>query len=109
MAKAVAEMGVQETFRGYGPEQGYDFLHQALVKYYASFGVNLESDEIFISDGAKSDCGNITDIFSNANTILIPDPVYPVYLDTNVMCDFVTSFIWKVNQKITSCRCRTKM
>ena len=86
MAKAVAEMGVQETFRGYGPEQGYDFLHQALVKYYASFGVNLESDEIFISDGAKSDCGNITDIFSNANTILIPDPVYPVYLDTNVMC-----------------------
>ncbi len=86
MDKAVAEMGVQETFRGYGPEQGYDFLHQALVKYYASFGVNLASDEIFISDGAKSDCGNITDIFSNANTILIPDPVYPVYLDTNVMC-----------------------
>ena len=86
MAKAVAEMGVQETFRGYGPEQGYDFLHAALVKYYASFGVTLESDEIFISDGAKSDCANITDIFSNANTILIPDPVYPVYLDTNIMC-----------------------
>lgn len=86
MEKAVAEMGVQATFRGYGPEQGYDFLHAALVKYYASFGVTLESDEIFISDGAKSDCGNITDIFSNANTILIPDPVYPVYLDTNVMC-----------------------
>ena len=59
MAKAVAEMGVQETFRGYGPEQGYDFLHAALVKYYASFGVTLESDEIFISDGAKSDCANI--------------------------------------------------
>ena len=86
MEKAVAEMGVQETFRGYGPEQGYDFLHAALVKYYASFGVTLESDEIFISDGAKSDCANITDIFSNANTILIPDPVYPVYLDTNIMC-----------------------
>ena len=86
MEKAVAEMGVQATFRGYGPEQGYDFLHEALVKYYASFGVTLASDEIFISDGAKSDCGNITDIFSNANTILIPDPVYPVYLDTNVMC-----------------------
>ena len=86
MAKAVAEMGVQSTFRGYGPEQGYDFLHAALVKYYASFGVTLESDEIFISDGAKSDCANITDIFSNANTILIPDPVYPVYLDTNIMC-----------------------
>ena len=86
MEKAVAEMGVQATFRGYGPEQGYDFLHEALVKYYASFGVTLASDEIFISDGAKSDCANITDIFSNANTILIPDPVYPVYLDTNVMC-----------------------
>ena len=86
MEKAVAEMGVQATFRGYGPEQGYDFLHDAIVKYYASFGVELESNEIFISDGAKSDCGNITDIFSNANTILIPDPVYPVYLDTNVMC-----------------------
>ena len=85
MAKAVAEMGVQSTFRGYGPEQGYDFLHAALVKYYASFGVTLESDEIFISDGAKSDCANITDIFSNANTILIPDPVYPVYVDSNVM------------------------
>lgn len=86
MAKAVAEMAVKESFRGYGPEQGYDFLHDALVKYYASFGVELESTEIFISDGAKSDCGNITDIFDNSNTILIPDPVYPVYLDTNVMC-----------------------
>lgn len=86
MAKAVAEMSVKESFRGYGPEQGYDFLHEALVKYYASFGVELESTEIFISDGAKSDCGNITDIFDNSNTILIPDPVYPVYLDTNVMC-----------------------
>ncbi len=86
MGRAVAEMGEQATFRGYGPEQGYGFLHEALVKYYASFWVTLASDEIFISDGAKSDCGNITDIFSNANTILIPDPVYPVYLDTNVMC-----------------------
>lgn len=86
LQKAVAEMGVQKTFRGYGPEQGYDFLHQALVKYYASFGISLESSEIFISDGAKSDCGNITDLFSNRNTILVPDPVYPVYLDTNIMC-----------------------
>ncbi|MCD8199138.1 MAG: LL-diaminopimelate aminotransferase, partial [Phascolarctobacterium sp.] len=86
MEKAVREMGVKETFRGYGPEQGYDFLHDALVKYYASFGVAVESSEIFISDGAKSDCGNITDIFSNSNTILVPDPVYPVYLDTNIMC-----------------------
>ncbi len=85
MQRAVFEMGVKETFRGYGPEQGYDFLHEALVKYYAGFGVSLESSEIFISDGAKSDCGNITDIFDDANIILVPDPVYPVYLDTNIM------------------------
>lgn len=85
MQKAVCEMGTKETFRGYGPEQGYSFLHEALVKYYASFGVEIESNEIFVSDGAKSDCGNITDLFDNANTILVPDPVYPVYVDTNVM------------------------
>jgi LL-diaminopimelate aminotransferase len=85
MQKAVTEMGSKETFRGYGPEQGYSFLHEALVNYYASFGVELDSNEIFISDGAKSDCGNITDLFDNANTILVPDPVYPVYVDTNVM------------------------
>ena len=85
MQKAAAEMGVKESFRGYGPEQGYDFLHEALVKYYAGFGVSLESSEIFISDGAKSDCGNITDLFDDANVILVPDPVYPVYLDTNIM------------------------
>ncbi len=85
MKKAVDEMGVKETFRGYGPEQGYDFLHEALVKYYAKIGVQLETSEIFISDGAKSDCGNITDIFNDANTILMPDPVYPVYVDTNIM------------------------
>ena len=85
MQKAAAEMGVKESFRGYGPEQGYDFLHEVLVKYYADFGVSLESSEIFISDGAKSDCGNITDLFDDANEILVPDPVYPVYLDTNIM------------------------
>ena len=85
MTKAVAEMGRKETFRGYGPEQGYDFLHQAVVRYYASFGVSVDTQEIFISDGAKSDCGNITDIFSDDNVILLPDPVYPVYYDTNVM------------------------
>lgn len=85
MEKAVAEMGKKETFRGYGPEQGYDFLHEALVKYYAKHGVELQTSEIFISDGAKSDCGNITDIFDDSNVILVPDPVYPVYLDTNIM------------------------
>ena len=83
--KAVDEMGAKETFRGYGPEQGYDFLRQAIVNYYAQRGVELAVDEIFVSDGAKSDCGNIGDIFADANTMLIQDPVYPVYLDTNIM------------------------
>lgn len=83
--KAVDEMGVQATFRGYGPEQGYDFLRKAVQEYYAKRNVELELDEIFISDGAKSDLGNILDLFSNDNTVLVPDPVYPVYVDTNVM------------------------
>ena len=83
--KAVDEMGVQATFRGYGPEQGYDFLREAVRGYYAKRNVQLELDEIFISDGAKSDLGNILDIFSKDNTVLVPDPVYPVYVDTNSM------------------------
>ena len=82
---AVSEMGVKETFKGYGPEQGYGFLKDAIKDYYASHGVTLKSDEIFISDGAKSDLGNILDIFGTDNVVLIPDPVYPVYVDTNVM------------------------
>jgi len=86
MQNAAREMGVKETFRGYGPEQGYDFLRSVIVDYYASYGVSLDTSEVFVSDGAKSDCGNITDIFANCNTILVPDPVYPVYLDTNIMC-----------------------
>lgn len=85
MHKAVDEMGQKETFRGYGPEQGYDFLHEAVQSYYKRIGVDLATDEIFISDGAKSDVGNITDIFGNENVIMIPDPVYPVYVDTNTM------------------------
>lgn len=82
---AADEMGVQATFRGYGPEQGYDFLREEIKKYYARKNVDIALDEIFISDGAKSDLGNILDIFSLDNTVLIPDPVYPVYVDTNVM------------------------
>lgn len=74
-----------ETFKGYGPEQGYDFLRNAIVDYYAENGVSIEADEVFVSDGAKSDTGNITDLFAQDNVILIPDPVYPVYVDTNVM------------------------
>lgn len=84
MHKAVDEMGVKETFRGYPPEYGYDFLREAIFKYYASNGVDVAADEIFVSDGAKSDCGNIVDILGD-NTILIPDPVYPVYMDSNIM------------------------
>jgi LL-diaminopimelate aminotransferase len=83
--KAVDEMGAAQTFRGYGPEQGYGFLQDAVQGYYKSFGVTLDSDEIFISDGAKSDVANITDLFDKANTVLVPDPVYPVYVDTNIM------------------------
>ncbi len=82
---ATEEMSRQETFRGYGPEQGYDFLRESIGSYYASHGVNLDIDEIFVSDGAKSDVGNILDLFSVDNTVLVPDPVYPVYVDTNLM------------------------
>ncbi len=85
MQRAAGEMGVKETFRGYGPEQGYPFLKNAVKEYYAKRGISLEEGEIFISDGAKSDVGNILDIFDTANTVLVPDPVYPVYVDTNVM------------------------
>ena len=85
MRKAAGEMGEKETFRGYGPEQGYPFLKEAIRGYYASRGISLEEDEIFVSDGAKSDVGNILDIFDTDNTVLVPDPVYPVYVDTNVM------------------------
>lgn len=83
--EAVDEMAVKETFKGYGPYEGYDFLRSAIKGYYASFGVDVEADEIFVSDGAKSDLGNILDIFARENTVLVPDPVYPVYVDTNVM------------------------
>ncbi len=82
---AVDDMSKKETFHGYGPEQGYDFLKESIRGYYKSNGVELENDEIFVSDGAKSDIGNILDIFAGENTVLVPDPVYPVYVDTNVM------------------------
>lgn len=82
---AVDEMSKKETFHGYGPEQGYGFLKESIRGYYRTNGVELEPDEIFISDGAKSDLGNILDIFAADNKVLVPDPVYPVYVDTNVM------------------------
>ncbi len=84
MHKAVDEMGTKEGFRGYGPEQGYDFLRNAIVENeYKNLGI--EPDEIFVSDGAKCDCGNIVDIFGMENKVAITDPVYPVYIDTNVI------------------------
>jgi LL-diaminopimelate aminotransferase len=85
MASAVEEMGTVKGFHGYGPEQGYDFLRSAIAGYYQTKGVSLDPDEIFVSDGAKSDLANFLDILSVDNTVLIPDPVYPVYVDSNVM------------------------
>ena len=84
MHKAVDEMGKVESFRGYGPEQGYDFLRNAIVQNEYR-GLGISTDEIFVSDGAKCDCGNIVDIFDIGNKVAITDPVYPVYIDTNVM------------------------
>ena len=84
--KAADEMGVKETFRGYEDSgTGYDFLKEAIAGYYRSFGVSLELSEIRVNDGAKADCGNITDIFGDGNTILVTDPAYPVYVDSNIM------------------------
>lgn len=85
MKKAVDEMGQADSFRGYGPEQGYDFLREKILEYYKGRKIPLELEEIFISDGAKSDLGNILDILDTRNRVLIPDPVYPVYVDTNIM------------------------
>ncbi len=84
--KATDEMLKKETFRGYGPEQGYDFLREKIAKYdYETLGVTIDKDEIFVSDGAKCDTGNIGEIFGTDNIVAITDPVYPVYLDTNIM------------------------
>ena len=86
MKAAVDELGHHETFRGYGPEQGYDFLRAAIADGdYRDNGISVEDDEIFVSDGSKCDTGNILDIFGNGNKIAITDTVYPVYVDTNVM------------------------
>ena len=86
MHEAVEEQAHKETFHGYIPsEQGYGFLREAIRDYYADHGVTLDLSEIFISDGAKSDLGNLLDLFSRDNTVLVPDPVYPVYVDDNVM------------------------
>lgn len=83
--EAVASQAVSETFKGYGPEQGYAFAQEAIADYYARNGVEVKATDIFISDGAKSDTGNITELFAKDNVVLVPDPVYPVYVDTNTM------------------------
>ena len=86
MHAAVDEMAVRSSFRGYGPEQGYDFLREAIAKNdYQSRGANIDADEIFVSDGSKCDSANILDIFGAGNVVAVLDPVYPVYVDTNVM------------------------
>ncbi len=86
MKKAADEMGVKETFRGYEDSgAGYDFLKEAVANYYKGFGADVNADEIRINDGAKSDCGNIVDIFGDGNTVLVTDPAYPVYVDTTLM------------------------
>ena len=86
MKVAIDELGNRATFKGYGPEQGYDFLRSAIARGdYQDNGIKVEDDEIFVSDGSKCDTGNILDIFGNNNKIAITDPVYPVYVDTNVM------------------------
>src|SRR6476661_7312411 len=86
MVAAVEEMGSRDTFKGYGPEQGYEWLREKIAEHdFKSRGCDVDASEIFISDGSKCDCGNILDIFGNNNTIAVTDPVYPVYVDTNVM------------------------
>ena len=92
MKKAADEMGQAATFRGYAPDFGYDFLRNAIAAYYGKNGVTVSSGEIFVSDGAKSDVGNIVDILGE-NEILIPDPVYPVYLDSNLMSGHTVRFL----------------
>lgn len=85
MHEAVEEMGRKETFRGYPPYEGYDFLRGNIAEYYAARGVDVPVSDIFVSDGAKSDCGNLPELFGEDNVVLVPDPVYPVYVDTNLM------------------------
>lgn len=93
MQKATAEMGDAATFQGYPPDQGQVFLREKIQAYYAQRGVKLELSEIFIGDGAKSDVGNIVDLFDKDNVVLIPDPVYPVYVDSNTIAGRKVEYI----------------
>ena len=100
MKKGCEELRFKESFRGYPEYEGYDFARQAVADYYRSFGVKIDADEVFISDGAKSDCGNIGDIFSQDNTVLIPDPVYPVYVDANTPSSKDDHFLAMPDRKV---------
>ena len=92
--KAIDELGQEASFRGYGPEQGYDFLREKIARIdFASRGVSIAPSEIFVSDGSKCDTGNFQELFAQEITVAIPDPVYPVYIDTNVMAGMKISFI----------------
>ncbi len=93
LERAARDMGDAKSFRGYGEEQGYAFLREAIAAYYAEKGVTLSPDEVFVSDGAKSDLGNLLDIFGLDNKVLIPNPVYPVYMDTNIMAGRKVIFV----------------
>ncbi|MEE0931273.1 MAG: aminotransferase class I/II-fold pyridoxal phosphate-dependent enzyme, partial [Acutalibacteraceae bacterium] len=85
MKKGCDDLANKETFKGYPDYEGYNFLREAISEYYSKFGVTVGADEIFVNDGAKSDCGNIGDLFDADNTVLVTDPVYPVYVDANIM------------------------
>lgn len=104
--EAVDEMGNAETFRGYGPEQGYDFLRNAIVENdFAPRGLDIAADEIFVNDGAKSDTGNFGDILGHDNTICVTDPIYPVYIDSNVMGGRAGDFKDGAWSRVTYCPC----
>lgn len=103
---AIDEMGQRSSFRGYGPEQGYDFLRSAIAaNEYQAFGCDIQADEIFVSDGAKCDTGNIQEIFGLNNRVAVPDPVYPVYVDTNVMAGRTGLFVQGRYEGLTYLEC----
>jgi len=103
---AVEEMANADTFRGYGPEQGYDFLRNAIVENdFAARGIDIKADEIFVNDGAKSDTGNFGDILGADNSICVTDPIYPVYIDSNVMGGRAGEFLQGAWNKVTYCPC----
>ena len=104
--KAVDEMGDAKTFRGYGPEHGYEFLRKAIVENdFAPRGISIDEDEIFVNDGAKSDTGNFGDILGSDNTICVTDPIYPVYIDSNVMGGRAGDFAGGSWSRVTYCPC----